>query len=80
MTISGAECRFPFEVDGVFYSTCTYLEESQDPVCAINSWGADSAKFAKCITTLKGFVILFFNFLTFNTKVDNIIIKTKSNI
>ena len=55
MTISGAECRFPFEVDGVFYSTCTYLEESQDPVCAINSWGADSAKFAKCITTLKGF-------------------------
>ena len=66
VTTSGAECRFPFEVDGVFYSTCTYLEESQDPVCAINSWGADSAKFAQCITTLNGFVIFYIYFFKHN--------------
>ena len=54
VTVSGAECRFPFEVNAIIYSTCVYMDSVSGPKCETSGWNAAEPTYSECISTLEG--------------------------
>ncbi|CAK8672902.1 unnamed protein product [Clavelina lepadiformis] len=52
-TVSGEECRFPFQDNGRYYSTCSSSNPSRPPHCVTSELGVSPPTFSDCIVSVR---------------------------